>query len=767
MVATASASGAQREGVVKSNEREAARRLGAVYLQLARIRALPLGNWVVPPAKGYGIVHGPFYAALSKVYGTDTERQRALGRAQYRSSFALYKLDYDAVVPNLIQSVLSLTKLLRRLTSELGLAERLQREAIDILERAGGGKATEQDLQTGVAMHTRAPSDSNASAEQSQPARAASEQKKGYPISYVSPYELKKIVRQRVAKVVRETGDELLKILFSHPEGVGILNAYSVSAVLGTGIAGGLVTTAIRSIEDFHGKLIEDNHALRYPFMVIGGVIQRQLQDIPGFSEYSVALGQVLTRDAKESLVSFASMAVGCLALVFAGPVGAAILAIPDLALAGMGVELAFVREREQEIGSQASTFRGDATPFATEVVYKDTFLAGAAAFLSAIAFFAAAKGVGKLLEAESKTARGVSAAERAATEEASRAAASPGGATVGARSADGASSIERPVAGGGATQKPETRYAAVPSTEAERLQASDRDVQANRVAEEQKALAGRPQESERARERPAPSQASEKLPDPGQQAKATPPVPEKVPKRKLPEQARKNLIKEIADLDELIAAEKAARKPVDQKRAALNRQWNVAYRNKDAAEMARLEGEIREVVDEYKSFAIMELNKDRLELKQALERNSPEYFDTLTSVASRKDEYDAVRRGALDPAFLPTPGERWVEHVYPRSRMFETPGFIDKLNWKQQIFLFNFKKNLKLVPANFNLLRGTQEYASLKPTFWSKYIKNETELANLSRLEREVQADVELLVSNPKSGDIWRRRFGYDGPLN
>src|SRR5205807_5943173 len=131
-----------------------------------------------------------------------------------------------------------------------------------------------------------------------------------------------------------------------------------------------------------------------------GGVAALHLEDVPGFKEYGVAVGNLLGGATDEEWVGFAAMAIMCLGLVFTGPIGVAVLGAADFAFAGMGAGLAYVRERAQELGGVGSSFRAEGDAFATSDGYHDSLLAGAAALLSAIAFFRAAKELRQLATA-------------------------------------------------------------------------------------------------------------------------------------------------------------------------------------------------------------------------------------------------------------------------------------------------------------------------------------------------------------------------------
>src|SRR5262245_25067300 len=104
----AAASPAKAEQTIKATaaEKQAAERLGSVFQYLAGLKGLPLDVWAIPAQERIGSAHGAFQGALRAIYGTDTERERALGRKGYLSAFAFYKKDYEAVIPKVGQAAL-------------------------------------------------------------------------------------------------------------------------------------------------------------------------------------------------------------------------------------------------------------------------------------------------------------------------------------------------------------------------------------------------------------------------------------------------------------------------------------------------------------------------------------------------------------------------------------------------------------------------------------------------------------------------------------
>ena len=138
------------------------------------------------------------------------------------------------------------------------------------------------------------------------------------------------------------------------------------------------------------------------------------------------------------------------------------------------------------------------------------------------------------------------------------------------------------------------------------------------------------------------------------------------------------------------------------------------------------------------------DLGPEWLEAKRLLRGTEREYFEALTSAASRRPEYAAVRARGVDEVFGTTGVPLEVEHVYPRSKIFNTPGF-EKLHWPKQIKLFNFEPNLKLMSAEANAARGNIPYRSLQRSSWPKATQ-----AEMAELERRMQEEIERMIKNP-----------------
>jgi hypothetical protein len=760
-----------------SEEREAATRLGAIYLELARLGATPLSPWAIAPKNVRGDVHGPFYAVLGMIYGTDTERERTFGRRGYQSRLALYKRDYDAVVPKLLDAtfsfttlalnseVIALSTLWKRLVSDQALADWLHTACDEIL-RQKASKEFGSDIQRDMRELEASRSGSTPPAEP-----RATAARKGYDVSYLLPAEVKKLIRARLAQRARYAGEDVLNILFEHPDGMTIVQAHARSAGEGRVASTIRVLRAIDAIEKFAVSAIDKRAALRYPFFVLGGVVQRNLRDVPGWPEFAVGLGQVMTRDPVASAITFAAMAVGCLALVFAGPAApallTAVLAFGDLGFAGLGLGLTFMREREQDLGSQGSAFRGPANQFATPAVYLDTALAGAATLLSAIAFFGALKQLRAVGNAGGKPRRSQVASERMPAPNGQRLTA-PENKAIQDRAKDGARGLNDHLTENTLAKRQDRgeRYVTAATSKEDQARAIARDRETQRTADGERGLAGRDRgQVKQPTDKPEATPAQQRMTNRALDPIEPPPPKEVVSRRKLRADERENLQKQIADLLEEYRSESAAKDRIRVRKDALAAKRNLARRRGDAGETARLEAELEKLTDEYNGFDLKRFGDEHLRLRDLLNRTTTEYFDALTSAAIKQEAYAAVASGNLDAVFKPADGVRWVEHVFPKSKIFGMPGFLEKLIWEQQMFLFNLPKNLKNSPAKFNLARGVIPYRSLDAVLANTYIGGQKELKELITLEAQVEVDIARLIGDPRNAELWRS-FGYNGPF-
>jgi hypothetical protein len=377
-------------------ERAAAQRLGSVYRYLDD-RAFPIGKWALPETTPGPANKNAFLdVALGEVYGSHQKLD-----PQWRPSFSRYehyRRDYAKIInPRLEGAIwnwaqaaleaeaLALGGLLIRIEHDPLVPQRLHTLAQAVGKAAGGFHPTHEDITSSYVVSSRG----------------------DFPQLVPDLAKLQRALRQRIGPAVRQQKDDLLSTLFVHPLGVEILRHYADDQYRATRYAAGLVNDAQSSVWDFRAELAargNEAHVWRYPTLVVGGVTALGCHNIPGFSEYAVAIGQVLGQSTVEHFVGFASMAICCLTLVFSGPLGLVVLGAADLALAGTAAGLAYLRENEQELGAEGSAFRRESDQFATSSEYSETLLAGAAALISGIVFFKAVKEFRALVRVKPKS---------------------------------------------------------------------------------------------------------------------------------------------------------------------------------------------------------------------------------------------------------------------------------------------------------------------------------------------------------------------------
>lgn len=356
--------------------RNSATRLGQVFLMLSEQRKLPLGRWALP-----GSAENKIEAALSYPYPTRNKPNNV-------TALQFYQADYDAVIP--------------RLRAEaLAFAEQLLKSHQETLEKL------KRDLDVNKTMIYKAVKNIQTSTnnffyeeERQGTAEFAIAQSRGAPHdAQPDKKQIKELLEnahkrnQRIGEAVAAEKNVELSILFNHPKGGTILRAYSKSEEIGTSFAKELVNDALEEITKFRNELQKDdqrNHVWRYPPLVMGGVVRLGFEDVLGFGAYAVQIGQVLGYPLRkvEVLIGVASLAFLIVGLVFAGPIAAAVIGVVDLALAGAGATLAYLREREHELAANATAFKSENEKVAVNAGYGDTIINSAFALLSAIAFF-------------------------------------------------------------------------------------------------------------------------------------------------------------------------------------------------------------------------------------------------------------------------------------------------------------------------------------------------------------------------------------------
>ena len=141
---------------------------------------------------------------------------------------------------------------------------------------------------------------------------------------------------------------------------------------------------------EFNAKLTtEPDHVWRYPPLIALSIKKLGLQNIPGFPEYAVDIGMVMSRSWSDSLLSAAGLAIFAVGILLTGPLavgGLALdtalagVALTDLAVTGTSGYLTYLRESEQDIAAVGGGFRPDR--IAKRSNFSGSILAGSAALL-------------------------------------------------------------------------------------------------------------------------------------------------------------------------------------------------------------------------------------------------------------------------------------------------------------------------------------------------------------------------------------------------
>jgi hypothetical protein len=462
------------------------------------------------------------------------------------------------------------------------------------------------------------------------------------------------------------------------------------------------------------------------------------------------------------------------------------ILAGLDLALAGAGVGVAFLRDLEQDLTAQATSFRPEEERLAEPSTYSGTLLAGAAAFLSGMGFFGAAKEFRAVARA-----RPVSVTQALTHPEA----AIPDWVRV--EKAREAAVLERPagvpdLAARGNAFDPATYRAAQRGPEGAPAPGARSTGQPARSAESASVTARPAPEPQP----PTPSPTTEPQP-PGRRDGApasaeTPPAPDtargtrrsdsgrstgsgadepvsrsgdpratgepgtgSLTAREQLQADREELRATLqAKIDSLEAAQRAERRlKVDAQRQVvdLRRQLSAARRTGRAGEIVTLEKKLVDAEEEVASFALEAFGVDLARLRSQLGKSTEEHFLRITGAAARHPNSLLVRGGPASPLFRPsTTGTYSVEHIWPRSQIFLEPEFL-KLTPQQQVALMAYRPNLIKIPGAANSARGNQAYRSVSNEFTKNYLAGPAAQAELARAEELLKAEMMILMKNPR----------------
>jgi hypothetical protein len=220
------------------------------------------------------------------------------------------------------------------------------------------------------------------------------------------------------------------------------------------------------------------------------------------------------------------------------------------------------------------------------------------------------------------------------------------------------------------------------------------------------------------------------------------------VPARTLRQEFQDRLKDDLKDVEARIADAHRAKGDVENQIKAIGERIKAApdraARQPLIAQRERLIQQRRELGSD------ADLGKEWEDIRRRLKGTERDYFESLTSAASKRDEYAAVKARKVDEAFGTVGVPMEVEHVYPRSKIFNTPGF-EKLHWEDQIALFNYQPNLKLMSARINLARSNIEYARWSESVWSRFPHiTRPAVDRMATLEAQMKEIIEKMIKNP-----------------
>jgi len=339
-------------------DRRAAGLLGTVYAHLRAGRYLPFGDWALPEAP-----RPPMDAVLGTMFPS-TAMGRLVGFNERRR---WYHNAYWAVMPPV--QVSAHRAMLRTLADEQG---KLRDLAATV---ASGSIAT--------ALHEAARR-ADDTARGYVPSAAAREAVKRTRPELRPGSTIERTLRKRLAPAIAAQRNPVLSQLFAHPHGVELVWAFSDSTTSGQQMAARLIGNAVAAAGELHGKLSGDQSLVwRFSPAIVTGVAWQRLADVPGFPQYAVQIARLRGRSTAERIINDVTMIVAVIGMA-TGPVGSAVAGIIDVGLSGANAALVYLREREQDLGFTATSFRPDEQRLAEPPAYLETALAGAAALISA-----------------------------------------------------------------------------------------------------------------------------------------------------------------------------------------------------------------------------------------------------------------------------------------------------------------------------------------------------------------------------------------------
>lgn len=249
------------------------------------------------------------------------------------------------------------------------------------------------------------------------------------------------------------------------------------------------------------------------------------------------------------------------------------------------------------------------------------------------------------------------------------------------------------------------------------------------------------------------PEAKSKKSRKPAKAETAEPGGGDTVPATTLREGLRTQLKKDLEEVEARIADAHRAKGDVarEMEEVAATLRQDRAQPALDAAQLKALKARHQQLIEQRKELGSdADLGVEWLEIRRRIKGTERDYFESLTGAASKRDEYSAIKARKVDEVFGTVGGRMEVEHVYPRSKIFNTPGF-EKLHWKDQIEVFNYEPNLRLMSAEINLARSNIEYARWSRSVWSRFPQiTEEAVKKMAALEAKMKKKIEDMINDP-----------------
>jgi hypothetical protein len=343
--------------------RNAAANLGKIWYGLEVTRSLPMDSWIFPEKDNSRLIRPLLFAYVDSIDNPDVRFRSNLSEPRLR-----YARDYNLVIPRL------------ETAATRWLATTLSRER-DVVEMIGqrllapGAAARLHEMAVPVMRAVRGKEAGPASPDRQ------SRESLG---TFIDRLQRNRLV-WATSKVISYSSQdaELFRVLVQHPGGVDIIDAFNESATAGLDAALPRVSRAIQSMVTFGRDIAESpDHLWRYPPVIIGGAGALGIADVPLFCDFAMALRPVLARTWLDRALDAASVVLLCVGLV-TGPIGAAVIGLLDLAIAGTTTVAAYVREREQEMAAGSLAFSAQKNRLADQPTYRDTLMSGANALVT------------------------------------------------------------------------------------------------------------------------------------------------------------------------------------------------------------------------------------------------------------------------------------------------------------------------------------------------------------------------------------------------